>query len=61
MKVIPDLVIDGRFLSPSLDGVGAALLQGVRTLVDVKTKARDAKYPAALGAPTAVVKKGRSR
>ena len=56
-EIIPDLVIDGRFLSPSLDGVGATLLQGVQTLVDVKTKSCDAKYPAALGVPTAVVKK----
>jgi hypothetical protein len=56
-EIIPDLVIDGRFLSPSLDGPGAALFRGVRTLVDVKTKSCDAKYPAAPGDPTAVVKK----
>jgi hypothetical protein len=56
-EIIPDLVIDGRFLSPSLDGVGVTLFRGVRTLVDVKTKSCDAKYPAAPGDPTAVVKK----
>jgi hypothetical protein len=56
-EIIPDLVIDGRFLSPSLDGPGAALLRGVRTLVDVKTKSCCAKYAAAQGVPAAVVKK----
>ena len=56
-EIIPDIVIDGRFLPSSLDGVGATLLRGVRTLVDVKTKSCDLKYPAALGDPATVAKK----
>ena len=45
-EIIPDLLIDGRFLSTTLDGVGASLLRGTRTLADVKTKSCDDKYPA---------------
>jgi hypothetical protein len=45
-EIIPDLLIDGRFLSTTLDGVGAGLLRGMRTLADVKTKPCDDKYPA---------------
>jgi hypothetical protein len=37
-EIIPDLVIDGRFLSLNLDGVGAALFRNTKPLVDVKTK-----------------------
>jgi len=44
--IIPDLLIDGRFLSTTLDGVGASLLRGTRALADVKTKSCDDKYPA---------------
>jgi hypothetical protein len=43
---IPDLLIDGRFLSTALRGVGASLLRGTRTFADVKAKSRDDKYPA---------------
>jgi hypothetical protein len=56
-EIIPDIVIDGRFLPSSLDGVGATLLRGVRTLADVKTKSCDSKYPAAPGDPATVAKK----
>ena len=45
-EIIPDLLIDGRFLSTTLDGAGANLLRGTRTLADVKTKSCDDKYPA---------------
>ena len=31
-EIIPDLVIDGRFLSPSLDGLGAALSEACERL-----------------------------
>ena len=36
-EIIPDIVIDGRFLSMSLDGIGANLIRGTKTLLDVKT------------------------
>jgi hypothetical protein len=60
-EIIPDLVIDGRFLGFSLDGVGVILFRHTRTLVDVKTKSCDDKYPAAPGDPAAVAKNGRRR
>ena len=57
-EIIPDLLIDGRFLSTTLDGVGASLLRGTRTLADVKTKSCDDKYPAERsGSACAVVTK----
>jgi hypothetical protein len=45
-EIIPDFLIDGRFLSTTLDGVETRLLRGTRTLADVKTKSCDDKYPA---------------
>ena len=45
-EIIPDILIDGRFVSSTLDGKGAHTLRGVKTLVDVKTKSCDAQYPA---------------
>ena len=56
-EITPDLLIDGRSLSPALEGVGAALLRNTRTLVDVKTESCDDMYPAVTGAPAAMVKK----
>jgi hypothetical protein len=42
--IIPDLVVDGRFICTSVGGAGAGLLSGTTTLVDVKTKSCDDKY-----------------
>jgi hypothetical protein len=57
-SIIPDLLIDGRFLPFSLGGTGVNLLRGVKTLVDVKTKSCDDKYAAcASPASQAVVNK----
>ena len=44
-EIIPDLMIDGRFLSPTIEGPGC-LLQGTKTLVDVKTKSCNEDYAA---------------
>jgi len=46
-KIIPDLVIDGRNILCAFDGVGTRLFSGCKTLIDVKTKTCDAKYPSA--------------
>jgi hypothetical protein len=56
-EIIPDIMIDGRFLNRNLDGAGAALFGGIRTLVDVKTKSCCSKYLAAAPDSAAVVKK----
>lgn len=45
-EIIPDIVIDGRFLNSTLSGIGVHLLGGIETLVDVKTKSCDDRYPA---------------
>ena len=45
-EIIPDLLIDGRFLSSTLDGEGAQVLGATKTLADVKTKSCDDKYAA---------------
>ena len=44
-EIIPDLLIDGRFLSIQFDGAGASLFRGTRTLVDVKTKSCERQVP----------------
>ena len=46
-KIIPDLVVDGRALLCAFDGIGTRLFGGCETLIDVKTKTCDAKYPSA--------------
>jgi len=56
-KIIPDLIIDGRALLCLFDGIGVRLFSGCKTLVDVKTKTCDAKYPPAEGKVAAVVDK----
>ena len=56
-EIIPDIMIDGRFLHSNLHGAGAALFRGFITLVDVKTKSCCSKYPAAAPDSAAVVKK----
>jgi hypothetical protein len=43
-EIIPDLLIDGRFLSTTLDGAGASLFRGTKTLSDARTKSCDDKY-----------------
>ena len=48
-------MIDARVSGLTLGGPGAALFGGCESLVDVKTKTRDAKYPAADGTACAVV------
>ena len=53
-KTIPGLVVDARN-GLALDGHGAAVFSGRESLVDVKTKTCDAKYPAADGTACAVV------
>ena len=56
-KIIPDLVIDGRTLVCAFDGIGTELFSGRKTLVDVKTKTCDAKYPSAEAKVSAAVDK----
>ena len=53
-KIIPGIVIDARG-GLALDGHGASVFSGRESLVDVKTKTCDAKYPAADGTACAVV------
>ena len=53
-KIIPDIVIDARG-GLALDGHGASVFSGRESLVDVKTKTCDAKYPTADGTACAVV------
>ena len=48
------IVIDARG-GLALDGHGASVFSGRESLVDVKTKTCDAKYPAADGTACAVV------
>ena len=51
-------MLDCRFLSSTLDGVGSILLRSKRTLADVKTKSCDNKYAAeSTGTANAVVTK----
>ena len=54
-KIIPDLVVDGRALQCAFDGIGTRLFGGCETLIDVKTKTCDAKYPSAEAKVAAVV------
>ena len=42
--IIPDLMIDGRFLSSTLSGDGACLFRGRKSIADVKTKSCDESY-----------------
>ena len=43
-SIIPDLMIDGRFLSSILSGDGACLFRGRKSIADVKTKSCDESY-----------------
>ena len=43
-SIIPDLMIDGRFLSSTLSGDGACLFRGRKSIADVKTKSCDESY-----------------
>jgi hypothetical protein len=45
-EIIPDIMIDGRFVCSTLNGVGAQLLGGIKSLVDVKTKSCNHVYAA---------------
>ena len=57
-EIVPDVMLDCRFLSSTLDGVGSILLRGKKTLADVKTKSCDDKYAAeSTGTANAVVTK----
>ena len=56
-KIIPDMVIDGRLLGFSFETVGSRVFGGCKTLVDVKTKTCDAKYPIAEGKVASVVER----
>jgi hypothetical protein len=56
-KIIPDLVIDGRTLLCAFDGIGTQLFGGCKTMLDVKTKTCDAKYPSADAKVSAAVDK----
>jgi hypothetical protein len=56
-KIIPDMVIDGRLLGLSFDTVGSRIFGGCKTLVDVKTKTCDAKYPIAEGKVASAVER----
>jgi hypothetical protein len=56
-KIIPDMVIDGRLLGFSFDTVGSRVYGGCKTLVDVKTKTCDAKYPIAEGKVASAVER----
>jgi hypothetical protein len=51
-KIVPDLVIDGRFLRQNMSGPGFNALGGMKSMIDVKTKSCDDKY-AACHDPTA--------
>lgn len=46
-KSIPGMVIDGRNLHGAFESAGSQLLGFCKTLLDVKTKTCDAKYPSA--------------
>jgi hypothetical protein len=52
-KIIPDIVLDGRFVSSSIGGN----FVNRESILDVKTKSCDAKYPAAASEVGAVVNK----
>jgi hypothetical protein len=56
-KIIPDMVIDGQLLGFSFDTVGSRVYGGCKTLVDVKTKTCDAKYPIAEGKVASAVER----
>ena len=51
------MIIDGRLLGFSFDSVGSRIFGGCKTLVDIKTKTCDAKYPMSEGKVAAAVER----